>query len=182
MIPLSKETKDLIYKTLNTLEKVPKVKDVDIDLKELVKQELCYTKVKTNFKYRTHYNNFHLVNDINITDKLVNSYIGVILKQIRIERIKTAFLAKRISSVKHIDAVMKYYYMSHWETEKCPSSKCTVFGYKLRSNLDRMKMAFTKKVFTFKDITVDEAAELIVKEHTEQLKLEFLKFVSVYFK
>lgn len=179
MISLSKETKDLIYKTLNALEKVPKVKDVDTNLKELIKQELYYKKVKNNYEQR---NCKYFEIDTNITDRLVNSYIGIILKQIRIERAKTAFLAKRIPSIKNRTIVMKYYNMNHWEDIKCPTSKCIRVAYRLRNTLDNMKIDFTKKIFDSKNITVEDAAELIVKEHTEQLKLEFLTFVNGYFK
>lgn len=40
MIPLSENTKDIIYKEINKLEQVPKVKDVDLNLKELIRYEL----------------------------------------------------------------------------------------------------------------------------------------------
>lgn len=179
MISLSRETKDLIYKTLNALEKVPKVKDVDESLKELIKQELRYKKVKYNYDQR---DCKYFVIHTNVTDKLVDSYIGVELKKIRVERRRTAFLAKRVPSVKDRKVILQYYSMSHWDTIKCDTINCKSTGYRLRNTLDLMKIDFTKKVLTFKDITVDDAAELIMKEHTEQLKLEFLKFVNSYFK
>ena len=179
MISLSRETKDLIYKTLNALEKVPKVKDVDQNLKELVKHELHYRKVKNNYDQR---DCMYFVIHTNVTDKLVDSYIEVELKKIRVERTRKAFLAKRVPSVKDRKIILQYYNMTHWETIKCNTINCKSTRYKLRNTLDLMKIDFTKKVLTFKDITVDDAAELIVKEHTEQLKLEFLKFVNSYFK
>ena len=179
MIILSKETKDLIYTTLNALEKVPKVKDVDAGLKELIKQELSYTKVRHNYGQRNC--KYYKINT-NVTDKLVDSYIGVILKRIRVGRVKTAFLSKRVPSVKNMPIVLAYYKMDNWETIRCPSSKCISASSILRSTLDRMKIEFTNKVLTFKDITLEEAYELVVENHTKQLKSDLLKYVNLYFK
>lgn len=180
-INLSKDTEELIYKTLNALEKTPKVENVDESLKELIKQELLYTKAKHNFKCQSSYNNHHLIDDTNITDRLVNSYIGVVLKQVRIEKRKTAFLNKRIPFKANKNTVMRYYNMNEWEIVKC-ASKSISCGYSRRSTVDIIKRDFTRAVIDFKELTIEAAAESVIKNHTEQLKDELFKYIDNNFK
>jgi hypothetical protein len=182
MIILSKDTQDLIYKALNALEKTPKVEDVDEGLKELIRYELHSKQLSDYYTYGSTYMWNESRNQINITDRLVNSYIGVILKRIRVERRKTAFLNKRIPSRANMNTVMSYYNMSEWEYVKCGSSKCISSSSKYRSTIDRMKRDFTRAIIDFKELTIEAAAESVIKEHTEQLKCELFRYINNNFK
>jgi hypothetical protein len=177
MISLSRETKDLIYKTLNALEKTPKVKDVDEGLKELIRHELHSKQLSDYYTYGSTYMWNKGRNKINITDKLVNSYIGVILKQIRIEKRKTIFLGKRVSSVKNRGVVMQYYNMSIWESIKYPNKVS-----RLRCTSELVRIEFTQLIVNNKEITIDKAAEQIIKKYTEELRRDLQRYISHYFK
>jgi hypothetical protein len=180
MISLSSETKDLIYKTLNALEKVPKVKDVDEGLKELIRHELHFKQLSDYYTYGSTYMWNKSRNKINITDRLVSSYIGIILKQIRTERKETAFLNKRIPSKANRNTVMNYYNMGDWEYIKYGpnrGSKCIPL-----STINLMKRDFTKAVINFKHISIESAAESVIKTYTDKLKQELFNYINNNFK
>jgi hypothetical protein len=175
MILLSRETKKLIYEAINNLEKVPKLENIQKEIKDLVRKELYYTKTKHNFENRQYK---HLQNNTNITNRLVNSYIGKILKEIRIEREKTAFLRKRVLSSRFvfISTVQEYYNMGMFEYIKYANTS------RLIPMKESVRRDFTKLVIDDKKITIEEAKDQVLQKYTEELTIDLSYYISRYFK
>lgn len=174
MIILSKDINQLIYTSLQKLDKIPKVENVDSSLKELVKHDITATKIKATLK-----NSHTYLKDINITDRLIDSYIGVILKKIRTERVKRSYLDKRIKyRSNYMNTIMSYYNMTDWEI----LSYKNYTGSRRRDTIDLMKRDFTKKVIDLQSITVEAAYEEILRKYFDILKTDLLGYAKTYFK
>jgi hypothetical protein len=171
MIQLPEDIQKFLYNTLTKIDKLPKLAEVDPNLKELIKNQLFLTRTKCIIS-----NPESNLTKLNITDKMVNSYIGAVLKKIRKERAKITVLNKRIDcrSIEVITTISKW---GDWEYIECPTS-----GSRYRPTTDRMKRDFTNLMLVNKTMTKENAKEIVMKKYTIQIEQELNRYIDEHFR
>lgn len=178
------DTSNLIYKQLNKLDKIPKLKDVDTNIKELVRAEL--TLIKCNSVFNIPYYSY---NKLNITDRLVDSFIGKILKRMRKEYYLYNALIKRTKISKdRIKTVVLYYYNLPDGTQQLRRDggysnwKGVSSSWQPMSIEDQLRRDFIKLLMSDKSISVENANISVLEKYNKSNKELLENYISLYFK
>lgn len=184
MIELNDSTVKLIYKTLRNLDKIPKVSEVDSNIKELVRAELNLIKYNTILD-RPYYK----YDKLNITDKLIDCYIGKILKRMRKELYLYEAILKRTKIPNNkIKTSILYYYNLPNGTEQLISTEQLNRRRGIYSNWepiriqDQIKRDFVKLLMSDKHISVESARENILENYSKFNREVLEDYTKMYFK